>query len=82
MKKAVNILLLFIPLIFSGAACFFGPKLYELLNETIMPELMRYLLTIVFFLIPTLIIFIKTRGINPMIKIHTPQNTDSNNEQN
>lgn len=83
MKKVVNILLLFIPIFFSCAACFLGPKVYEyLFNGKIMSELIRYIITIVFFLIPTVIIFIKTRGINPMIKIHTPQFTESNKEQN
>lgn len=78
MKRGLNILLLFIPILISSFACFVGPKIYfSLCNEETMPEGLRYVITIIFFIIPTFIIFIKTRGINPMIKIHTPQNSDS-----
>lgn len=82
MKRVLNLFILFIPLITSGAVCFFSPFLLQkICAESRFLELYRFILTSVFFIIPTLIIFLKTRGINPMIKINGSKKENSENEK-
>ena len=66
--KRITCLLL--PVISAFGGYFLSPRIWILLNKnTAVPEIFRFICTVVAFLIPSLIIFIETRKLNPIIKI-------------
>lgn len=73
-NKAPNIILrilcLLLPVIFAFGGYFLAPGIWILLNNnTPVPEHFRFASSIIFFLIPSTIIFLHTRKLNPTINI-------------
>lgn len=66
----IRILCLLLPIAFAFGGYFFAPCLWTLLNHNSpAPEYFRFICAIVLFLFPTIIIFVETRKLNPIIKI-------------
>ena len=66
----IRILCLLLPIIFAFGGYFLAPCLWTLLNHNCTaPEYFRFICAIVLFLLPTSIIFVETRKLNPIIKI-------------
>ena len=65
-----RLLCLLSPVIMAFAGYFISPYIWELLNkDEVVPELFKFVVSFIFFILPTTFIFIESRKLNPIIKI-------------
>lgn len=70
LQRLLHTLCLFIPIIMAFAGYFISTPIWSLLTKkTTVPELFKFAVTVVLFLISVLIIFIATRKANTIMKI-------------
>lgn len=76
-QKVFHTLCLIIPIISAFAGYFLSPFIYtaifkqdgELLDARKIPEIAKFLITLIFFIIPSVVIFVKSRNTNPIMRI-------------
>ncbi len=70
LRRLIDTLYLFIPIAFAFAGCFLAEPFWKkITNNSETPQIFRFGCAIVLFLIAITFVFIKTRKINPIIKI-------------
>ena len=70
LRRLIDTLYLFIPIALAFAGCFLAPSLWTLITKKeAAPEWFRFVCAIVLFAIAVIFVFIKTRKINPIMKI-------------
>ena len=71
LRRLIDTLYLFVPIALAFAGCFLAPPLWTLITkkEEAAPELFRFACAAVLFIISVTFVFIKTRKINPIMKI-------------
>lgn len=65
----IHILCLLLPIAAAFTGYFLSDFIWNIFSQKKTTELFKFLCSIVFFLIPTIIIFIKTRNANPIMKM-------------
>ncbi len=80
LRRLIDTLYLFIPIALAFAGCFLAEPFWQLLtNNNKVPQIFRFGCASVLFLIAVIFVFIKTRKINPIIKIGIFSKKDSAN---
>lgn len=69
LKRLIHTLCLIIPIGMAFAGYFLATPIWNLFFEKKTTELFKFICSIVFFIIPAIIIFIVTRNENPIMKI-------------
>jgi len=69
LKRLVHTLCLVIPILMAIAGFFLADPIWSLFSKNKATELFKFLCSIAFFIIPTIIIFILSRKENPVMKI-------------
>ena len=70
LRRLIDTLYLFVPIGLAFAGCFLAAPLWQkITGNTEVPELFRFACALVLFLIAVTFVFIKTRKINPIMKI-------------
>ena len=70
LRRLIDTLYLFVPIALAFAGCFLASPIWHALKKTDeVPELFRFACAAVLFIIAVLFVFIKTRKINPIMKI-------------
>ena len=70
LRRLIDTLYLFVPIGLAFAGCFLAAPLWTLLTKKeAVPEWFRFVCAIVLFAIAVTFVFIKTRKINPIMKI-------------
>ncbi len=70
LRRLIDTLYLFVPIGLAFAGCFLAAPLWTLLTKKeAVPEWFRFVCAIVLFAIAVIFVFIKTRKINPIMKI-------------
>lgn len=70
LRRLIDTLYLFVPIALAFAGCFLAAPLWQLLKkEEAVPELFRFGCAALLFIIAVTFVFIKTRKINPIMKI-------------
>ena len=70
LRRLIDTLYLFVPIGLAFAGCFLAAPLWQKITGTTeVPELFRFACALVLFLIAVTFVFIKTRKINPIMKI-------------
>ena len=70
LRRLIDTLYLFVPIALAFAGCFLAEPLWNhFKGETEVPELFRFACAALLFLISVTFVFIKTRKINPIMKI-------------
>ena len=70
LRRLIDTLYLFVPIGLAFAGCFLAAPLWTLLTKKeAVPEWFRFVCAIVLFTIAVTFVFIKTRKINPIMKI-------------
>ncbi len=70
LRRLIDTLYLFVPIALAFAGCFLATPLWQKITcNPDVPELFRFACAIVLFLIAVAFVFIKTRKINPIMKI-------------
>ena len=70
LRRLIDTLYLFVPIVLAFAGCFLAaPLWHKITGRPDVPELFRFACAIVLFLIAVTFVFIKTRKINPIMKI-------------
>lgn len=70
LRRFIDTLYLFVPIGLAFAGCFLAAPLWTLLTKKeAVPEWFRFVCAIVLFAIAVTFVFIKTRKINPIMKI-------------
>lgn len=79
-QRILHTLCLFLPILTSFGMYFLSSPLWNFFNKTMAaPEIYKFLCTAIVFLISSLIVFLATRKINPIMKIkltNAPSPTD------
>lgn len=68
-QRIGHTLCLIIPIIAAFAGWYFAPSLYSKISDEKITESVKFIFSLFFFALPTLIIFIFSRGTNPIMKI-------------
>ena len=68
-QRIGHTLCLIIPIISAFAGWYLAPSLYSKISEKQVTEGIKFIITLIFFAIPTLIIFVFSRDTNPIMKI-------------
>lgn len=78
LQRAAHTLCLILPIAAAFAGYFLSPFLWSRLNKNETPELFKFGISLLFFLIPTIVIFATTRKSDSIIKIRiiTDKQTD------
>lgn len=74
LSRILRTLCLLIPIAGAFAGYFFAPAIWNLFSQKKATELLRFICSIAFFAIPTIVIFILTRKFNPVMKIEVKNN--------
>lgn len=74
LSRILRTLCLLIPIAGAFAGYFFAPEIWNLFSQKKATELFRFICSIAFFAIPTIVIFIITRKFNPVMKIEVKNN--------
>ncbi len=70
LRRLIDTLYLFVPIALAFAGCFLAAPLWTLITKKeAVPEWFRFVCTTVLFVIAVTFVFIKTRKINPIMKI-------------
>ena len=70
LRRLIDTLYLFVPIALAFAGCFLAAPLWKAITkQQEVPELFRFACACVIFLIAVSFVFIKTRKINPIMKI-------------
>ena len=71
LRRLIDTLYLFVPIALAFAGCLFAPTLWTLITkkEGETPELFRFACAALLFILSVIFVFIKTRKINPIMKI-------------
>ena len=70
LRRLIDTLYLFVPIALAFAGCFLAAPLWTLITKKeAVPQCFRFICAIVLFLIAVTFVFIKTRKINPIMKI-------------
>lgn len=77
-QKIIHLLCFLLPVVSAFAGCFISPFIWSLFSEKNTPEWFKFIITLIFFAIPVVIIFVKTRNANPVMKIRV---LDKNSEE-
>ena len=69
-RRLIDTLYLFVPIALAFAGCFLSAPLWTLITKKeAVPQWFRFLCATVLFVIAVIFVFIKTRKINPIMKI-------------
>lgn len=68
-QRVGHTLCLIIPILSTFAGWYFAPELYGKISANEATETVKFISALIFFFIPTLVIFIFSRGTNPIMKI-------------
>ena len=68
-QRIGHTLCLIIPIIMAFAGWYFAPELYKKISDREVTEGAKFTTSLIFFFVPTLIIFICSRDTNPIMKI-------------
>ena len=70
LRRLIDTLYLFVPIALAFAGCFLAAPLWKILKkEGEVPEIIRFACAAFLFIISVIFVFIKTRKINPIMKI-------------
>ncbi len=70
LRRLIDTLYLFVPIALAFAGCFLAAPLWtHITKKEAVPEWFRFVCATVLFIIAVTIVFIKTRKINPIMKI-------------
>ena len=70
LRRLIDTLYLFVPIALAFAGCFLAAPLWTLLTKKeAVPQWFRFICAIILFVIAVTFVFIKTRKINPIMKI-------------
>ena len=70
LRRLIDTLYLFVPIALAFAGCFLAAPLWTLITKkAAVPEWFRFVCATVLFVIAVTFVFIKTRKINPIMKI-------------
>ena len=70
LRRLIDTLYLFVPIALAFAGCFLSAPLWTLLTKKeAVPQWFRFICATVLFIIAVIFVFIKTRKINPIMKI-------------
>ena len=70
LRRLIDTLYLFVPIALAFAGCFLAAPLWTLITKKEeVPDLFRFACAVVFFVLSVTFVFIKTRKINPIMKI-------------
>ena len=70
LRRLIDTLYLFVPIALAFAGCFLASPLWKLITKKEeVPELFRFGCAVILFAISVTFVFIKTRKINPIMKI-------------
>lgn len=68
-QRIINLICFVTPVITAFAGCLLSPIIWSIFSKKEVPEFFKFGCSIVFFVIPVVIIFVKTRNANPIMKI-------------
>ena len=70
LRRLIDTLYLFVPIALAFAGCFLAAPLWTLITKKEeVPDLFRFACAVVLFVLSVTFVFIKTRKINPIMKI-------------
>ena len=70
LRRLIDTLYLFVPIAMAFAGCFLAEPLWTLIKkEDAVPQWFRFVCAVFLFVLAVLFVFIKTRKINPIMKI-------------
>ena len=70
LRRLIDTLYLFVPIALAFAGCFLAEPLWTLIKkEDAVPQWFRFVCAVFLFVLAVLFVFIKTRKINPIMKI-------------
>ena len=70
LRRLIDTLYLFVPIALAFAGCFLAAPLWNLITKKEeVPDLFRFACAVVLFVLSVTFVFIKTRKINPIMKI-------------
>ena len=70
LRRLIDTLYLFVPIALAFAGCFLADPLWKLITKNDgVPEIFRFGCAVILFAISVTFVFIKTRKINPIMKI-------------
>lgn len=78
-QRALHIICFILPILFAFLGFFISNYIWNLFYDTETPELFKFAISIVMFLIPCVIIFVKTRNTNPTMRIRVSDKTNNSN---
>ena len=78
LRRLIDTLYLFVPIALAFAGCFLAAPLWTLITKKEeVPDLFRFACAVVLFVLSVTFVFIKTRKINPIMKIGIFSKKDS-----
>jgi len=81
LRRLIDTLYLFVPIALAFAGCFLAGPIWSIISETEeVPQLFRFACAVILFVIAVSFVFIKTRKINPIMKIGIFSKKDSSEE--
>ncbi len=78
LQRLLHIFCFIAPILGAFAGFFIANPLWQLLKKENAPEVFKFLISLLGFLIPLIIIFVKTRNTNPLMKIRVFENKSNN----
>ncbi len=70
LRRLIDTLYLFVPIALAFAGCFLAQPLWKLISDTEeTPQFFRFACAVILFALAVIFVFIKTRKINPIMKI-------------